>query len=101
MADGSERPLGIPTFEDKVAQRAIVMVLEPTLDRSRINEIGEPRCRLFLDAFEASGGTIPLKRSHIAGEPGFVEEARHLFECKGTSAWALPSISPGSRSFPW
>src|SRR5205823_11641260 len=26
--DGSRRPLGIPTFEDKVAQRAIVMVLE-------------------------------------------------------------------------
>ena len=26
-ADGSRRPLGIPTFEDKVAQRAIVMVL--------------------------------------------------------------------------
>ena len=26
-ADGSKRPLGIPTFEDKVAQRAIVMVL--------------------------------------------------------------------------
>lgn len=28
-ADGSLRPLGIPTFEDKVAQRAIVMLLEP------------------------------------------------------------------------
>ena len=27
-ADGSRRPLGIPTFEDKVAQRAIAMVLE-------------------------------------------------------------------------
>ena len=28
--DGSEtRPIGIPTFEDKVAQRAIVMLLEP------------------------------------------------------------------------
>jgi RNA-directed DNA polymerase len=27
-ADGSERPLGIPTFEDKVAQRAITMDLE-------------------------------------------------------------------------
>jgi RNA-directed DNA polymerase len=27
-ADGSQRPLGIPTFEDKVAQRAIAMVLE-------------------------------------------------------------------------
>jgi len=28
-ADGSKRALGIPTFEDKVAQRAIVMLLEP------------------------------------------------------------------------
>src|SRR5207237_3409465 len=27
-ADGSQRPLGIPTFEDKVAQRAIAMVPE-------------------------------------------------------------------------
>jgi group II intron reverse transcriptase/maturase len=27
--DGSQRPLGIPTFEDKVAQRAIVLLLEP------------------------------------------------------------------------
>lgn len=27
-ADGSQRPLGIPTLEDKVAQRAVVMVLE-------------------------------------------------------------------------
>ena len=28
-ADGTKRPLGIPTFEDKVAQRAVVMLLEP------------------------------------------------------------------------
>ncbi len=28
-ADGSKRPLGIPTIEDKVAQRAILMLLEP------------------------------------------------------------------------
>jgi RNA-directed DNA polymerase len=27
-ADGTQRPLGIPTFEDKVAQRVIAMVLE-------------------------------------------------------------------------
>ena len=27
-ADGTQRPLGIPTFEDKVAQRAILMLLE-------------------------------------------------------------------------
>ena len=28
-ADGSKRPLGIPTLEDKVARRAILMLLEP------------------------------------------------------------------------
>jgi retron-type reverse transcriptase len=27
--DGTERPLGIPTLEDKVAQRAILLLLEP------------------------------------------------------------------------
>lgn len=31
-ADGSERKLGIPTFEDKVAQRAITMVLEAVFE---------------------------------------------------------------------
>ena len=32
-ADGSQRPLGIPTFEDKLAQRAIVMLLEPIYEQ--------------------------------------------------------------------
>src|SRR3954452_22412593 len=32
-ADGSQRPLGIPTFEDEVAQRAIVMVLEAVYEQ--------------------------------------------------------------------
>lgn len=32
-ADGSLRPLGIPTFEDKVAQRAIVLLLEPIYEQ--------------------------------------------------------------------
>jgi RNA-directed DNA polymerase len=31
--DGSTRPLGIPTFEDKVLQRAVVMVLEPLYEQ--------------------------------------------------------------------
>ena len=31
-ADGTMRPLGIPTFEDKVAQRAIVMLMEPVYE---------------------------------------------------------------------
>ncbi len=32
-ADGSQRPLGIPTFEDKVLQRAVVMLLEPLYEQ--------------------------------------------------------------------
>jgi RNA-directed DNA polymerase len=32
-ADGTQRPLGIPTFEDKVAQRAISMVLEAIFEQ--------------------------------------------------------------------
>ena len=32
-ADGSKRPLGIPTFESKVVQRAIVLLLEPIYEQ--------------------------------------------------------------------
>lgn len=32
-ADGSKRPLGIPSFEEKVAQRAIVLLLEPLYEQ--------------------------------------------------------------------
>jgi retron-type reverse transcriptase len=32
-ADGSQRMLGIPTFEDKVAQRAVTMVLEDVYEQ--------------------------------------------------------------------
>jgi group II intron reverse transcriptase/maturase len=32
-ADGSSRPLGIPTFEDKVLQRAVAMLLEPLYEQ--------------------------------------------------------------------
>jgi hypothetical protein len=32
-ADGTQRPLGIPTFEDKVAQRAVAMVLEAVYEQ--------------------------------------------------------------------
>jgi RNA-directed DNA polymerase len=35
-ADGTQRPLGIPTFEDKVAQRAISMVLEAIYEQDLI-----------------------------------------------------------------
>src|SRR5437879_7339749 len=36
-ADGSQRPLGIPTFEDKVAQRVIAMVLEAVYEHGFLN----------------------------------------------------------------
>ena len=31
--DGKQRPLGIPTFEDKIVQRALVMLLEPIYEQ--------------------------------------------------------------------
>jgi group II intron reverse transcriptase/maturase len=36
-SDGKQRPLGIPTLEDKVAQRAIVMILEPIFEQIFLN----------------------------------------------------------------
>jgi RNA-directed DNA polymerase len=31
--DGTQRPIGIPTFEDKIVQRAVVLVLEPIYEQ--------------------------------------------------------------------
>jgi RNA-directed DNA polymerase len=50
-ADGSRRPLGIPTFEDKIAQRAIAMVLEAVYEQD------------FLDC---SYGFRPRRSAHQA-----------------------------------
>ena len=36
-SDGGKRALGIPSFEDKVAQRAIVMLLEPIYEQAFLN----------------------------------------------------------------
>jgi RNA-directed DNA polymerase len=50
--DGSEtRPIGIPTFEDKVAQRAIAMLLEPIYE---------------LDFYDFSYGFRPGRSAHQA-----------------------------------
>jgi group II intron reverse transcriptase/maturase len=51
--DGTQRPLGLPTFEDKVAQRAIVMLLEPIYEQD------------FLDC---SYGFRPRRSAHQALE---------------------------------
>jgi group II intron reverse transcriptase/maturase len=49
--DGRMRPLGIPTFEDKVLQRAIVMLLEPVYER---------------DYLDCSTGYRPGRSAHTA-----------------------------------
>ena len=36
-ADGKTRPLGIPTFEDKILQRAVLMLLEPIFEQDFYN----------------------------------------------------------------
>ena len=51
--DGSQRPLGIPTFEDKVLQRAVVMVMEPLYEQ---------------DFLECSYGFRPGRSAHMALE---------------------------------
>lgn len=51
--DGTTRPLGIPTFEDKVLQRAVVMLLEPAYEQ---------------DFLECSYGFRPGRSAHQALE---------------------------------
>ena len=55
-ADGSKRPLGIPTFEDKVAQRAIVMLLEP-ISESHLN------CRMLGNGLNGVRNTLNAESS--------------------------------------
>ena len=53
-ADGGQRPLGIPTLEDKVAQRAIVMLLEPIYEETfRSSSYGFRPGRSAHDALDA------------------------------------------------
>ncbi len=54
-----------------------------SLYRRRIDEIGEAGGGLFLDAIEATGGTIALKGANVAGKPGAGEEAGDLIERQG------------------
>ena len=53
-ADGRPRPLGIPTLEDKVAQRAIVMLMEPIYEATfRSSSYGFRPGRSAHDALDA------------------------------------------------
>ena len=67
-ADGTQRPLGIPTFEDKVAQRAISMVLEAIYEQ---------------DFYPCSYGFRPGRSAHQA-----LQELRTGFMTQGLR-WVL------------
>ena len=62
-ADGSKRPLGIPTLEDKVAQRAILMLLEPIYEGDfRSCSYGRRPGRSAHEALQALRGGVMERR---------------------------------------
>ena len=81
---GSEtRPIGIPTFEDKILQRAAVMVLESVYEQD------------FLDC---SYGLRPGRSGHQAREAlavlVFELEGDGASQVPGGPAWACPVLRP-------
>jgi group II intron reverse transcriptase/maturase len=64
-ADGSQRPIGIPTFEDKVAQRAIAMVLEAVYEQDFLScSYGFRPGRSAHQALSQLSGVITVRRQH-------------------------------------
>ena len=63
-ADGRTRPLGIPTFEDKVAQRAIVLLLEPIYEHDFLP------CSYGFRPGRSAHQALRDLRSHIMGSNG-------------------------------
>jgi len=72
--DGTQRPLGIPTFEDKVAQRAVVMLLEPIYEQDfRDCSYGFRPERSAHQALERLRDDImPIFNSAWTGEPAWL-----------------------------
>ena len=64
-ADGSQRPLGITTFEDKVAQRAIVMVLEAVYEQDFLScSYGFRPGRSAHQALRQLSGVMTVRKQH-------------------------------------
>jgi RNA-directed DNA polymerase len=64
-ADGSQRPLGIPTFEDKIAQRAIAMVLEAIYEEDFLScSYGFRPGRSAHQALRQLSGVITVRRQY-------------------------------------
>jgi len=72
--DGAQRPLGIPTFEDKVAQRAIAIVLEAVYEQDfRICSFG------FRPRRSAHGALRSLHGAIMRGQHWVVEVDIHKY----------------------
>jgi group II intron reverse transcriptase/maturase len=78
--DGRTRPLGIPTFEDKVLQRAVVMVLEAVYEQDFL-----PCSFGFRPARSAHAALKTLREGMMALGGGYVLEA-DIRDCFGTLA---------------
>ncbi|EHI5301513.1 group II intron reverse transcriptase/maturase [Salmonella enterica] len=62
--DGQRRPLGLPTFEDKIAQRAVVMVLEPIYEQIFSS------CSFGFRPGRSAHQALQYLRNHIMDEGG-------------------------------
>jgi RNA-directed DNA polymerase len=63
--DGSQRPIGIPSFEDKVAQRAVAMVLEAVYEQDFLScSYGFRPGRSAHQALSQLSGVITVRRQH-------------------------------------
>ena len=62
--DGGLRPLGIPTFEDKIVQRAVVMLLEPIYEQDFYD------CSFGFRRKHSAHKALESLRNHIMREDG-------------------------------
>ena len=80
-ADGTNSPLGIPTFEDKVAQRAILMLLEP------IYETNFLPCSYGFRPKRSAHDALNVLRAGITMETS-VQQGRFCLSRLPSPAWA-------------
>ena len=79
-ADGSKRPLGIPTLKDRVAQMAVVLILEPIFEADFLDcSHGFRRGRKAHDALEAIRTNLKEGRTAVydADLKGYFDSIPH------------------------
>ena len=62
--NGQKRPLGIPTFEDKIVQRAVVMLLEPIYEQDFYH------CSFGFRKHRSAHHALQYLRNHIMDDKG-------------------------------